>query len=109
MIEATVEARHGHRLLVLTDDLRSLAAVTRQVVQGAPTVVAHQSQLPAVSISFNLAKGVALSQAKPLIDAAAEDLGQPASISVSSSQQVRAYRMPRNSRLPPWATEVVGS
>jgi ribosome biogenesis GTPase len=29
MIEATVEARHGHRLLVLTDDLRSLAAVTR--------------------------------------------------------------------------------
>jgi ribosome biogenesis GTPase len=29
MIEATVEARHGHRLLVLTDDHRSLIAVTR--------------------------------------------------------------------------------
>jgi hydrophobe/amphiphile efflux-1 (HAE1) family protein len=62
-------------------ELVSLAAVTRQVIQGAPTVVAHQSQLPAVSISFNLAKGVALSEAKPLIDAAAEELGQPASIS----------------------------
>jgi HAE1 family hydrophobic/amphiphilic exporter-1 len=62
-------------------ELVSLSAVTRQVIQGAPTVVAHQSQLPAVSISFNLAKGVALSEAKPLIDAAAEELGQPASIS----------------------------
>ncbi len=29
MIEATVEARHGHRLLVLTDDGLSLSAVTR--------------------------------------------------------------------------------
>ncbi len=58
-----------------------LSAVTRVSIGGAPLVVAHQSQLPAVTISFNLAKGVALSQAKPLIDQAATDLGQPASIS----------------------------
>lgn len=29
MIDATVQARHGHRLLVITDDHRSLVAVTR--------------------------------------------------------------------------------
>jgi hydrophobe/amphiphile efflux-1 (HAE1) family protein len=58
-----------------------LSAVTTPVIQGAPTVVAHQSQLPAVTLSFNLAKNVALSQAKPLIDAAAADLNQPESIS----------------------------
>ena len=58
-----------------------LSAVTTQSIEGAPTVVAHQSQLPAVTLSFNLAKGVALSQAQPLIDAAANDLGMPATIS----------------------------
>lgn len=58
-----------------------LSAVTQVVIQGAPSVVAHQSQLPAVTLSFNLVKGMALSKAKPLIDAAAADLGQPASIS----------------------------
>ncbi len=58
-----------------------LASVVTQSIMGAPTVVAHQSQLPAVTLSFNLSKGVALSQAKPLIDAAAAELEQPASIS----------------------------
>jgi HAE1 family hydrophobic/amphiphilic exporter-1 len=58
-----------------------LSAVMTQVTQGAPIVVAHQSQLPAVTLSFNLTPGVALSTAKPLIDAAAAELEQPASIS----------------------------
>jgi multidrug efflux pump subunit AcrB len=60
-----------------------LSSVTRINVRGAPLVVAHQSQLPAVTLSFNLAKGVALSQAKPLIDGAIADLGAPATISGS--------------------------
>ena len=58
-----------------------LSAVVTLVIQGAPSVVSHQSQLPAVTLSFNLSKTVALSQAKPLIDAAAADLEQPATIS----------------------------
>ncbi len=58
-----------------------LSAVTRVSIQGAPSVVAHQSQLPAVTISFNLSNGLALSQAKPLIDAAEAELGLPATIS----------------------------
>ena len=58
-----------------------LSAVVKLVVQGAPTVVAHQSQLPAVTFSFNLGTGTALSDAKPLIDAIAADLEQPAGIS----------------------------
>ena len=58
-----------------------LSAVTHVSIQGAPSVVAHQSQLPAVTISFNLSNGLALSQAKPLIDAAEAELGLPATIS----------------------------
>jgi HAE1 family hydrophobic/amphiphilic exporter-1 len=76
------------RLMVRSDGtngaagaLVPLSAVTRMKIGGAPSVVAHQSQLPAVTLSFNLAKGMALSQAKPLIDAAAEEIGLPAEIS----------------------------
>jgi hydrophobe/amphiphile efflux-1 (HAE1) family protein len=58
-----------------------LSAVTRVRVEGAPLTVSHQSQLPAVTLSFNLAPGVALSQVKPLIEKAAADLGQPTGVS----------------------------
>ena len=58
-----------------------LAAVTRTRIEGAPLVVAHQSQLPAVTLSFNLAPGMALSQVKPLIEAEAAKLGIPEGVS----------------------------
>ncbi|WP_353217062.1 efflux RND transporter permease subunit [Sandarakinorhabdus sp.] len=58
-----------------------LSAVTTVRVEGAPLTVSHQSQLPAVTISFNLAAGVALSQVKPLIEAASVELGQASGIS----------------------------
>jgi len=57
-----------------------LSAVTRIRVEGAPLTVSHQSQLPAVTLSFNLAPGVALSQVKPLIEKAAADMGQPSGV-----------------------------
>ena len=75
------------RLMVRSDGttdtpggLVPLSAVTKLSIGGAPTVVAHQSQLPAVTVSFNLVKGMALSEAKPLIDAAAEEIGMPAEV-----------------------------
>jgi HAE1 family hydrophobic/amphiphilic exporter-1 len=58
-----------------------LAAVTSTRIEGAPLVVAHQSQLPAVTLSFNLAPGLALSQVKPLIEAEAAKLGVPDGVS----------------------------
>ncbi len=58
-----------------------LSAVTRITIEGAPLVVAHQSQLPSVSLSFNLTKGVALSQATLRIGQIASELEQPGTIS----------------------------
>jgi HAE1 family hydrophobic/amphiphilic exporter-1 len=58
-----------------------LSAVTSIRIEGAPLTIAHQSQLPAVTISFNLAQGIALSQVKPLIEQAAADIGQPDGVS----------------------------
>lgn len=58
-----------------------LSALVNIQIQGAPLVVSHEDQLPSVSLSFNLAKGVALSTAKPLIDKIAADLALPSTIS----------------------------
>ncbi|MEI6486062.1 MAG: efflux RND transporter permease subunit [Sphingomonadales bacterium] len=58
-----------------------LSAVSRVRVEGAPLSISHQSQLPAVTLSFNLSKGVALGQVKPLIEKAATEVGQPSGVS----------------------------
>jgi hydrophobe/amphiphile efflux-1 (HAE1) family protein len=60
-----------------------LSAFTKVRIQAAPLVIAHQSQLPSVTLCFNLAKGFALSQVKSVIEGLGADLGQPATISGS--------------------------
>ena len=46
----------------------------------APLVVAHQEQFPAVTISFNLARNAALSDAVNVISQAERDIGIPSSV-----------------------------
>ena len=60
-----------------------LSAVTKVRIQGAPLVISHEGQLPSVTLSFNLAKGKALSQAKPALERLEAELGMPATISGS--------------------------
>lgn len=68
-----------------------LSAVTRTVIEGAPLSISHQSQLPSVTISFNPAKGLALSQAQTLIEDAQADLGMPASMTGSFQGNAQAF------------------
>ncbi|MGZ3368126.1 MAG: efflux RND transporter permease subunit [Caulobacteraceae bacterium] len=44
------------------------------------SVINHQSQLPAATISFNIAPGVSLGEATQLIEKAKEDLGMPETV-----------------------------
>ena len=46
----------------------------------APLAINHQEQFPAVTVSFNLADGAALSDAVALISAAQSDIGMPSSV-----------------------------
>ncbi len=46
----------------------------------APLVIAHQEQFPAVTISFNLAPGAALSDAVAAISGAEKSIGMPSSV-----------------------------
>jgi multidrug efflux pump subunit AcrB len=52
----------------------------------------HQGQFPAVTLSFNLAPGVALGQAVTAIDAAAAQIGMPPSIVGSFQGTAQAFR-----------------
>ncbi|MFC4765312.1 efflux RND transporter permease subunit [Dyella koreensis] len=54
--------------------------------------VNHQGQLPAVTVSFNLAPGVSLSEAVTRIDAAMSKMGLPATITGSVQGTAQAFQ-----------------
>jgi multidrug efflux pump subunit AcrB len=54
--------------------------------------VNHQGQFPAVTVSFNLASGVALGQAVTAVEAATRQLGLPASIQGSFQGTAQAFQ-----------------
>ena len=57
-----------------------LSAFTRYEPSTGALAVNHQGQFPSVTISFNLASGVALSDAVTAIESAEQEIGLPASI-----------------------------
>jgi hydrophobe/amphiphile efflux-1 (HAE1) family protein len=57
-----------------------------------PLSVNHQSQFPAVTISFNLAQGAALGQAVDAINAAMRDLQTPITLSSSFQGTAQAFQ-----------------
>jgi multidrug efflux pump len=69
-----------------------LSAVARYEPTIAPLAVNHQGQFPAVTISFNLAPGMALSDASREIDDLEQSMGMPASIHGLYSGTLQAFR-----------------
>jgi hydrophobe/amphiphile efflux-1 (HAE1) family protein len=57
-----------------------------------PLSISHQSQFPAVTISFNLAQGAALGQAVDAINAAMREMGTPASWQASFQGTAQAFQ-----------------
>jgi multidrug efflux pump subunit AcrB len=69
--------------------LSAFASYTRQVV---PLTINHQGVFPAVTLSFNLAPGVALSQAVDAISALAPQLRTPATLQGSFQGTAQAFQ-----------------
>ncbi len=69
--------------------LGSVATITRGL---APLLINHQGQLPAVTISFNLAPGVPLSQAVTEINKVETKLGMPGSITGSFQGSAQVFQ-----------------
>jgi hydrophobe/amphiphile efflux-1 (HAE1) family protein len=58
----------------------------------APLAVNHQGQFPSVTLSFNLAPGVAIGQAVAAVQQAAKNLHMPASIATSFQGNAQAFQ-----------------
>jgi multidrug efflux pump subunit AcrB len=69
--------------------LSSFASITTGT---APLTIAHEGQFPAVTISFNLAKGESLGAAVDAISSASEEIGMPDSIETSYSGSAAEFR-----------------
>jgi len=68
-----------------------LSAVAHFESRVAPLAVNHEGQFPSVTISFNLAPGVALSEARDAIDRAERGMGMPSSIAGMYSGTMQAF------------------
>jgi hydrophobe/amphiphile efflux-1 (HAE1) family protein len=68
-----------------------ISTLVDTVVKSAPLVVNHQGQFPSVTISFNLAPGVAIGQAVSDIQAAEKALHPPLSLQTSFQGNAQAF------------------
>ncbi|MDP9150927.1 MAG: efflux RND transporter permease subunit [Myxococcota bacterium] len=69
-----------------------LRAVATTAVRVAPLTVNHHGQFPAITISFNLAPGIALGQAVSAIERAALDLHVPTSLHADFQGTAQAFK-----------------
>ncbi|HWE22974.1 MAG TPA: multidrug efflux RND transporter permease subunit [Myxococcales bacterium] len=69
-----------------------LSAFARASSALAPLAINHQGQFPAVTISFNLAKGEALGAAVDAINAVAAEVGLPPSVRPGFAGTAQAFR-----------------
>jgi multidrug efflux pump len=69
-----------------------LSAVTSYAPATAPLSVNHQGQFPAVTVSFNLSPGVALSDAAREITAMEQNIGMPSTIQGMFSGTLQAFQ-----------------
>ena len=69
-----------------------LSAFSRFERSTTTLAVNHQGQFPAITISFNLAPGVALGDAVKVVEAAERDLGLPATIQAGFQGTAQAFQ-----------------
>ncbi|WP_407164974.1 multidrug efflux RND transporter permease subunit [Bradyrhizobium sp. ORS 111] len=77
----------------LTGDQVPLSTFARWTsVPVRPLSISHQGQFPAITISFNLAQGVALGQATEAVQRAMVELGAPPTLSSSFQGTAQAFQ-----------------
>ncbi|HYF90356.1 efflux RND transporter permease subunit [Azospirillum sp.] len=69
-----------------------LDAFARVERTAGPLAVAHQGQLPAVTLSFNLAPGASLGQAVDMIRASERDMGLPPTITTGFAGTAQVFQ-----------------
>ncbi|HEY7376050.1 MAG TPA: multidrug efflux RND transporter permease subunit [Polyangia bacterium] len=77
-----------------------LSSIARFGISPTPLSINHQGQLPATTLSFNLAPNVALGQAVVAINAAERQIGLPATVHASFQGTAQAFGASLSSE--PW-------
>ena len=73
-------------------DLVPLSAVATFGRSTTPLSINHQSQFPAITLSFNLVPGASLGDAVTAIDRAAQDIGMPTTVHGSFQGTARVFQ-----------------
>ncbi len=97
--QQTTEALQNIYLRSTTGTPVPLAAFTHFEPSNTPLAVNHQGQVPSVTISFNLAPGIALGQATDAIDKAESTIGFPSTIQASWQGTAQAFQDSRSNML----------
>jgi multidrug efflux pump len=97
--QQTPEALQNIYLKSTTGTPVPLAAFTHFEPSNTPLAVNHQGQVPSVTISFNLAPGIALGQATDAIEKAERSIGFPATIQASWQGTAQAFQDSRANML----------
>jgi hydrophobe/amphiphile efflux-1 (HAE1) family protein len=74
-----------------TGTLIPLSSIAKFAISPTPLSINHQGQLPATTLSFNLAPGVALGQAVTSINAAERTIGLPPTVHASFQGTAQAF------------------
>src|SRR6478672_3396469 len=90
-INRDTASRYGIQPQLIDDTLYD-AFGQRQVTQYFTQLNSHQGQFPAITISFNLAQGVALGQATDAVQKAMADLGAPTTLNSSFQGTAQAFQ-----------------
>ncbi len=97
--QQTPEALNNIYLRSTTGTPVPLAAFTHYESSNTPLAVNHQGQVPSVTISFNLAPGVALGQATDAIEKAERSIAFPSTIQASWQGAAQAFQDSRSNML----------
>ena len=73
-------------------DLVPLSAVTRLRTRASPLTINHQAQMPAVTLSFNLAVGTSLGEVVDKINAIEQDMNLPASVTTGFQGNAQVFQ-----------------
>jgi multidrug efflux pump len=79
-IQRNIDALHGAYVRSTNGGMVPLASMVSFAPSNTSLAVNHQGQVPSVTISFNLAPGVALGDATKLVEGAMRAIGVPSSV-----------------------------
>jgi multidrug efflux pump len=90
--QRSVDALQGTYVRSSNGGMVPLASMVHFAPSNTPLAVNHQGQVPSVTMSFNLAPGVALGDATTLVEGAMRSLGVPAGVRGSFQGTAAAFQ-----------------